>query len=79
MSKAPELPQAPISIDVLHDEVEVAREIQFSILPPEMPNVPGYELWGMLRPTAHTGGDMFDLVALEQGVFVLLGDATGHG
>lgn len=75
----PELPQAPISLDVLHDEVEVAREIQFSILPPAMPEVPGYELWGLLRPTAHTGGDMFDLVALEQGVFVLLGDATGHG
>ena len=76
---APELPQAPISLDVLHDEVEVAREIQFSILPPTMPAVPGYELWGLLRPTAHTGGDMFDLVDLEQGVFVLLGDATGHG
>ena len=33
---APELPQAPISLEVLHDEVEVAREIQFSILPPTM-------------------------------------------
>ena len=34
---APELPQAPISLDVLHDEVEVARENEFSILPPTMP------------------------------------------
>jgi len=74
-----ELPQAPVSLEVLHDEVEVAREIQFSILPPTMPEVPGYELFGLLRPTAHTGGDMFDLVELEQGIFVLLGDATGHG
>lgn len=74
-----ELPQAPISLDLLQDEVQVARDIQFSILPPVMPAVAGYELWGLLRPTAHTGGDMFDLVRLEQGVFVLLGDATGHG
>ena len=58
----PELPQAPISLDVLHDEVEVAREIQFSILPPAMPEVPGYELWGLLRPTAHTG----ELVPLDE-------------
>ena len=77
--RLPELPQAPVSLDVLQDEVEVAREIQFRILPPTMPEVQGYEPWGLLRPTAHTGGDMFDLVDLEQGVFVLLGDATGHG
>ena len=74
-----ELPQASISLDLLHDEVQVARDIQLSILPPTMPAVEGYELWGLLRPTVHTGGDMFDLVQLEQGVFVLLGDATGHG
>ncbi|WP_116368822.1 PP2C family protein-serine/threonine phosphatase [Parahaliea mediterranea] len=61
------------------DDIAAARDIQMSILPPEMPRVPGYDFYGCLRPAAETGGDMFDLVELEQGVFVLLGDATGHG
>jgi sigma-B regulation protein RsbU (phosphoserine phosphatase) len=61
------------------DDIAAARDIQMSILPPEMPAVSGYDLYGCLRPAEETGGDMFDLVSLEQGVFVLLGDATGHG
>lgn len=64
---------------VLADELAVARDIQLSILPATMPEVPGYQLCGLLRPTEQTGGDMFDLVELEQGLFILLGDATGHG
>ncbi|TXS94081.1 SpoIIE family protein phosphatase [Parahaliea maris] len=61
------------------DDIAAARDIQMSILPPEMPVVPGYEFCGRLLPAAETGGDMFDLVQLDQGVFLLLGDATGHG
>jgi sigma-B regulation protein RsbU (phosphoserine phosphatase) len=61
------------------DDIAAARDIQMSILPPAMPAVPGYDLYGCLRPARETGGDMFDLVSLEQGVFILLGDATGHG
>ncbi|MFV0478727.1 MAG: PP2C family protein-serine/threonine phosphatase [Parahaliea sp.] len=61
------------------DDIAAARDIQMSILPPHMPLVQGYDMYGCLRPAEDTGGDMFDLVALEQGVFILLGDATGHG
>ncbi|MBN7796443.1 PP2C family protein-serine/threonine phosphatase [Parahaliea mediterranea] len=61
------------------DDIAAARDIQMSILPPEMPAVPGYDLYGCLRPAEDTGGDMFDLVDLAQGTFILLGDATGHG
>jgi len=68
-----------IGLGELEEELVIAREIQFSILPESMPRVPGYDLAGMLRPANHTGGDMFDLVSLDQGLFVLLGDATGHG
>ena len=68
-----------IGLGELEEELVIAREIQFSILPESMPQVPGYDLAGLLRPANHTGGDMFDLVSLNQGLFVLLGDATGHG
>jgi phosphoserine phosphatase len=64
---------------ILKKEVAVAREIQQSTLPSEMPTVPGYDLHGRFLPTDHTGGDLYDLVALDDRIFLLLGDATGHG
>jgi phosphoserine phosphatase len=36
-------------------------------------------LHGYFQPTDHTGGDLFDLVVLDGRLFMLLGDATGHG
>ena len=50
-----------------------------STLPDAMPVVPGYDLHGYFQPTDHTGGDLFDLVVLDGQLFMLLGDATGHG
>ncbi len=64
---------------ILSKEVAVARDIQMSTLPNEMPVVPGYDLHGHFQPTDHTGGDLYDLVVLDGRLFMLLGDATGHG
>lgn len=64
---------------ILRQEVAVAREIQLSTLPGHMPEVSGYDLHGLFRPTDHTGGDLYDLVMLDGRLFMLLGDATGHG
>ena len=63
----------------LQREVEVARDIQRSTLPKSMPEVPGYEAHGLFLPATYAGGDLFDLVVLKDKLFVLLGDATGHG
>ncbi|MGA9573779.1 MAG: GAF domain-containing SpoIIE family protein phosphatase [Lysobacterales bacterium] len=64
---------------ILSQEVAVARDIQMSTLPDRMPDVPGYDLHGHFQPTDHTGGDLYDLVVLNGRLFMLLGDATGHG
>lgn len=64
---------------ILQREVAVAREIQQSTLPRTMPTVPGYDVHGRFLPTTHTGGDLYDLVMLDGQLFMLLGDATGHG
>lgn len=64
---------------ILSQEVAVARDIQMSTLPSTMPDVPGYDLHGHFQPTDHTGGDLYDLVVLNGKLFMLLGDATGHG
>ncbi len=64
----------------LDREISVAREIQMSGLPKRMPRVANYDGAGIFRPTDQTGGDLFDFVRLDSGeLFLLLGDATGHG
>lgn len=63
----------------LHSEVEVARLIQRSTLPATMPQPPGYDFHGHFLPATYAGGDLYDLVQIPQGIFLLLGDATGHG
>jgi len=64
----------------LDREIKLARDIQMSTLPSDMPLVAGYDMAGQFCPADETGGDTFDLVKLDDGrVFVLLGDASGHG
>ena len=66
--------------DHLHEEIRVAREIQMSGLPDAMPSLAGYDGAGLFRPTDQTGGDLYDFVPVgEHSMFLLLGDATGHG
>ncbi|MCP4594629.1 MAG: SpoIIE family protein phosphatase [bacterium] len=64
----------------LQRDLEVAREIQSSLLPKRDPVVTGYDIAGWNRPADETGGDCFDYVPLPGGgLGLLLADATGHG
>jgi sigma-B regulation protein RsbU (phosphoserine phosphatase) len=64
----------------LDNEIRIAHEIQSSTLPNFMPSVLGYDFAGQFWPTDRTGGDTFDIVSIsDDTVFILLGDATGHG
>jgi phosphoserine phosphatase len=64
----------------MEQDLAIAREIQMSALPQQMPVIHGYELAAWSRPADETGGDIFDAVALgEQRVALLMADATGHG
>ena len=71
--------EALIEGEKMRRELEMARVVQMSTLPATMPSVPGYDVYGTFRPADLTGGDTFDLALLEQGLLVVLGDATGHG
>ncbi len=61
-------------------DLALAREIQMSSLPEQMPALAGYELAAWSQPADETGGDIYDALALgEQRVALLMADATGHG
>ncbi len=71
--------EAVIEGERLRQELEMARTVQQSTLPSTMPSVPGYDVFGTFEPAELTGGDTFDLAAVQQGLLVVLADATGHG
>ncbi|MEO8485797.1 MAG: SpoIIE family protein phosphatase [Betaproteobacteria bacterium] len=71
--------EALIEGEKMRQALEMARVVQMSTLPASMPVVSGYEVCCTFRPAELTGGDTYDVAALEQGLLVVLGDATGHG
>jgi hypothetical protein len=62
------------------DELELARDLQASLIPKELPKTRAYAL-GARNEIANTvGGDIYDFVPLADGrLAVLFGDASGHG
>lgn len=69
-------------IDKIHfrDELELARELQASLIPKEMPSLPGLEVSAFNRIANTVGGDLYDFVVLPDGrLAMLFGDASGHG
>ena len=64
----------------LKNDLEIAREIQQSMLPRAAFKAPGIEAFGMTRPANTVGGDFYDIVPLPDGrVLVALGDVAGKG
>lgn len=72
--------EAMIASEKLDREITVARDVQMGTLPKRMPSIAGYDIAGTFAPTDQTGGDLFDFVPIsDEQLFVLMGDATGHG
>ena len=61
-------------------ELRVARGIQQSLLPKDLPRLAGWEMAGYYQPAREVGGDFYDFLELEDGrLGLVVGDATGKG
>lgn len=64
----------------MENELELARQIQLSLLPTVPPVIPGWRLSSWCRSCDQTGGDYFDFIPCADGQFdVVVGDVSGHG
>jgi phosphoserine phosphatase RsbU/P len=64
----------------MRDELELARELQTSLIPKQLPHVPGLDLAAVNLIANTVGGDIYDFVPLPDGrLAILFGDASGHG
>ena len=62
-------------------DVALARRIQVSFLPPEMPQIPGVEIYGGNIPSRGVSGDYYQVVKREDhdDVAVIIADVSGKG
>jgi len=61
-------------------ELEEARNLQLSMLPKEIPQLPNLNIAVYMQTATEVGGDYYDFSTKEDGSLnICLGDATGHG
>jgi sigma-B regulation protein RsbU (phosphoserine phosphatase) len=64
----------------MRQELEIARSIQASLMPRQLPVHPGYDLAATCVPALAVGGDFYDAIVTSDGQIVLvLGDVSGKG
>lgn len=64
----------------LERELEVAREIQISLIPKDIAKIPGYEVNAFYKSAKEVGGDYYDILPLNKERFgIVMGDVSGKG
>lgn len=64
----------------MDEELRRAREIQLASLPKEPPTMKGIDLYGVMLPARHVGGDYYDFISLKDGtVALVVADVSGKG
>ncbi|HXT97965.1 MAG TPA: PP2C family protein-serine/threonine phosphatase [Polyangia bacterium] len=59
-------------------ELEIAKRIQTSILPTRT-SVRSLEIAASMMPATEVGGDYYDVIPVEDGAWIAIGDVAGHG
>jgi serine phosphatase RsbU (regulator of sigma subunit) len=61
-------------------ELEEARQLQLSMLPKSVPQLPHLEIAALMQTATEVGGDYYDFYLGEDGALTIaVGDATSHG
>jgi HAMP domain-containing protein len=66
--------------EILDKELEIARELQESLLPAELPSSDRLDFATLFEPSAAIGGDYFDVLTIDEDrLAVVIADVSGHG
>lgn len=69
-----------VSAEQIEQELEVARVIQQTLLPKEVPHLSGWQISALYQPAREVGGDFYDFLELPGGRWgFVIGDATDKG
>jgi sigma-B regulation protein RsbU (phosphoserine phosphatase) len=64
----------------IDNEISIAGSIQKNLIPEKLPEIEGYDQFGINIPTKFIGGDYYDCIPLKDGRYVLImADVSGKG
>ncbi len=64
----------------IEQELKVARVIQETLLPKEVPEIPGWKITAFWQPAREVSGDFYDFLSLPDGRYcILIADVTDKG
>jgi sigma-B regulation protein RsbU (phosphoserine phosphatase) len=68
------------ALGALDRELQAVGEIQRSLLPQDLPQIPGFEIATYYQTSARAGGDYYDFFPLPSGGWgIFIADVSGHG
>jgi sigma-B regulation protein RsbU (phosphoserine phosphatase) len=64
----------------LEQELEIAREVQASLFPKQLPHAPGMAVFGGCEPARVVSGDYYDFILMDDTLLhIIVGDISGKG
>lgn len=64
----------------IEQDLVVARQVQETILPRNIDNIPGVDIGAVYFPAREVGGDFYDIIIIDKSKFlVILGDVSNKG
>jgi phosphoserine phosphatase RsbU/P len=67
-------------LHAINNELELARQIQLSILPHSLPQLPGLDMAARFLPMTSVAGDFYDFIQIDNThLGMLMADVSGHG
>jgi serine phosphatase RsbU (regulator of sigma subunit) len=64
----------------VESDLAAARQVQLSLIPQQMPTIPGYHLAARSVTCYEVGGDYLDVVSMPSGeIIIVVGDVAGKG
>jgi serine phosphatase RsbU (regulator of sigma subunit)/anti-sigma regulatory factor (Ser/Thr protein kinase)/uncharacterized membrane protein affecting hemolysin expression len=69
-----------IEREIMQKEMQMAEEIQKSLIPTKLPSIEGYDFGAIYKSARMVGGDLFDFVKISDHTFgVVVADVSGKG
>lgn len=79
-TKFREAQESVVEQERFQKEMQVAQEIQHTLLPKEVPKISGYDIASLYRAAKEVGGDYFDFVNVDDDTTgVVVADVSGKG
>ena len=63
----------------IEGELQIARNIQMSMVPSQFPDYPGLDMFASMSPAKEVGGDLYGYVFLGDKLYIAIGDVSGKG